>query len=79
MTEQFRNHRPSSGSGCDLRRGACGWLAETRGRPSPPPYKRNPWSPWRPQRSIPSKQRQAERIVRNMRELASVRPMRGQC
>jgi hypothetical protein len=38
-------------------------------RGKPPRYPSNQWSPWRPQRSIPSKQRQAERIVKIMREL----------
>jgi hypothetical protein len=48
----------------------CGRSPEPLRRQPPPAYKRNQWSPWRPQRSIPSKQRQAERIVKIMRELA---------
>jgi hypothetical protein len=47
-----------SGSPAPLRRG------------KPGPYPVNQRSPWRPQRSIPPKQRQAERIVKIMRELA---------
>jgi hypothetical protein len=39
-------------------------------RGKPPAYPVNQRSPWRPQRSIPPKQRQAERIVQIMRELA---------
>ena len=70
MVENFRHHRASRDVQVIIVPVPCGGSPEPLRHQPPPAYRRNQWSPWRPQRSIPSKQRQAERIVKLMRELA---------
>jgi hypothetical protein len=70
MVENFRHHRASRDVQVIIVPVPCGGSPAPLRRGKPPRYPSNHWSPWRPQRSIPSKQRQAERIVKIMRELA---------
>jgi hypothetical protein len=48
----------------------CGGSPEPLRRKPPPAYKRNQWSPWRPQRSIPTNRKAAaRRMIELLREL----------
>jgi hypothetical protein len=65
-----RHHRASRDVQVIIVPVPCGGSPEPLHRGKPGPYPRQEREAWRPPRSIPSKQRQAERVVKLMRELA---------
>jgi hypothetical protein len=70
MVENFRHHRASRDVQVTIVPVPCGGSPAPLHRGKPSPYPRQGRSYWRPQTRPPWKQRQAERIVKIMRELA---------
>ena len=70
MVENFRRHRASRDVQVIIVPVPCGGSPAPLRHAKPSPYPRQERGYWRPARSIPSKQRRAERIAKLMRELA---------
>lgn len=69
MVENFRHHRASRDVQVVIVPVPCGGSPAPLNRAKPLRYPSTQRQPWRPQTRPPSKQRQAERIVKLMREL----------